>query len=84
MPLEPDLSRLREIFVNAKHASGLTYDELAERSGLGRQTLVNLASGKYRGDLRTWLLLARTLDAPMDELLAPVWETRDNGGGAST
>lgn len=79
MPVdEPDLSQLRAIFVRQRDAAGLTYEELAERSGLSRQTLLNLASGKYHGDLRTWMLLARAFDTDLDSLLAPTWEREDS------
>ncbi|WP_292766878.1 helix-turn-helix transcriptional regulator [Microbacterium sp. UBA3486] len=72
---EPDLSQLRLIFNDRRDAAGFTYDELAERSGLARQTLLNLASGKYHGDLRTWMLLARAFEVDLDTLLAPTWES---------
>ncbi|MBC9957695.1 helix-turn-helix transcriptional regulator [Yimella sp. cx-51] len=52
----------------------MSYDALASRSGLTRGTLINLGTGRYRGDLRTWLLLAKAWDVPLDDLLAPVWE----------
>lgn len=79
MPLrEPDLTQLRAIFVRQRDAAGLTYEELAELSGLSRQTLLNLASGKYNGDLRTWMLLARAFGTDLDSLLAPTWERADS------
>lgn len=71
---EPNLDALRAIFIDARERSGLTYEQLSERSGLSRQTLLNLASGRYRGDLRTWLLLSRAFETPLDTLLTPVWE----------
>lgn len=71
---EPNLDALRAIFIDARERSGLTYEQLSERSGLSRQTLLNLASGRYRGDLRTWLLLSRAFGTPLDTLLTPVWE----------
>lgn len=74
LPPEPNLDALRGIFDARRHAAGWTYEELSERSGLSRQTLLNIASGKYRGDLRTWLLLARAFETDLDTLLAPVWE----------
>lgn len=74
LPPEPNLDALRSIFDARRHVVGWTYEELSERSGLSRQTLLNIASGKYRGDLRTWLLLARAFETDLDTLLAPVWE----------
>ncbi|MCD2498510.1 helix-turn-helix transcriptional regulator [Microbacterium nymphoidis] len=74
MPVpEPDLTKLREIFITRRHQSGLTFDQLAELSGIGRQTLLNISSAKYNGDLRTWLRLSKAFNVSLDELLADVW-----------
>lgn len=73
-PEEPDLSQLRVIFARRRAESGLTFEELAERSGLSRQTLLNVSAGRYQGNLRTWLMLARAWDVSLDDLLAPVWQ----------
>lgn len=77
---EPDLTQLRAIFVRRRAEAGLTYDQLAERSGLSRQTLLNLAGGKVKGDLRTWMLLARAFGTDLDALLAPTWSDEDEPG----
>lgn len=71
---EPALDRTRAIFNNARTESGLTIDALTERSGLSRMTLLNLAAGRVRGDLRTWVKLAKAFETPLDELLAPIWD----------
>lgn len=55
----------------------MTIDQLAEAAGVHRQTIVHLGGGKYYGDLRTWLKISRALGVGLDELLAPVWESRD-------
>lgn len=76
MPVsEPDLTLLRDIFNKRRHEAGFTFDQLAERSGISRQTLLNISSGKYNGDLRTWLKLATAFGASLDELLAPLNES---------
>lgn len=72
---EPDLTRLRAIFVARRGGAQQTFEELAHASGLSRQTLLNISRGKYRGDLRTWLILARTWDVSLDELMGPVWKS---------
>ncbi|KQR49805.1 hypothetical protein ASF87_10160 [Microbacterium sp. Leaf161] len=56
-----------------RHAAGFTFEQLAEASGISRQTLLNISSGKYNGDLRTWLKLSRTFGVSIDELLGDVW-----------
>ncbi len=38
-----DSSRLREVFNAARAASGLTFEQLAEASGVSRQTLLRLS-----------------------------------------
>lgn len=76
---EPDLTQLRAIFVRRRTDAGLTYDQLAERSGLSRQTLLNIASGKVKGDLRTWMLLAKAFETDLDSLLAPTWGEVESG-----
>lgn len=73
-PYDPDLARLREAFNARRHASEMSYDDLADASGISRRTLINIGTGATRGDLRTWLILARTWGLSMDDLLAPVWE----------
>lgn len=71
---EPKLDRLREIFNATRIEHDQTFDALAEKSGLARQTLLNISSGKYRGDLRTWVILAKVWGTSLDTLLAPIWD----------
>lgn len=74
---EPDLSRLPAIFRERRAVSGLSFDQLAERSGISRRTLINISTGKYRGDLKTWMILARTWGMTLDGLLASAWDDDD-------
>lgn len=67
------MARLAHAFKVHKANSGMTYDELAEETGLARQTLLNLAAGRTYGDLRTWLILARVWGVPLDVLTQGVW-----------
>lgn len=73
---DPDLAQLRTIFNRRRHDAGMTFEQLAEASGVSRQTLLNVASGKYHGDLRTWLKLSRVFGVGLDDLLAGVWTDR--------
>ncbi len=68
------MTRVRDVFVAAKAESGMSYDALAASTGLARQTLVNIASGRFRGDLRTWLLLSRAWERSLDDLFDPLWD----------
>ncbi|MEV7768138.1 helix-turn-helix domain-containing protein [Microbacterium sp. NPDC086615] len=70
---EPDLTQLRVIFNRYREQSGMTFEQLAEHSGISRQTLLNISSGKYNGDLRTWLKLSRSFGEEVDRLLDDVW-----------
>jgi transcriptional regulator with XRE-family HTH domain len=60
--LRIELGRLR-----ASHA--LTYDALADRSGLSRTVLINLEHGTTRGSIDTWHRVAHALDIPFGELM---------------
>lgn len=75
-PNEPDMSQLRVILNVARHDANMTFDMLVERSGVSRNTLLNISSGKFNGDLRTWLKLARAFGVSLDDLLSPVWHDR--------
>ena len=66
-------ARLREVFNARRAASGLTFEQLAEASGVSRQTLLNLSAGRFRGDIVTWLRLAPVFAVSLDELFAPVY-----------
>lgn len=73
MPVsEPDMMLLRDIFNRRRSEAGLTFDQLAEVSGVSRRTLLDISSGKYNGDLRTWLKLSTAFGVSLDELLAPL------------
>lgn len=69
------MARLARAFKVHKANSGMTYDELAEATGLARQTLLNLAAGRTYGDLRTWLILARVWGVGLDEVTSSTWES---------
>lgn len=64
---------MRSTFNAHRRDSGMTYDELAEVSGLSRRTLLNIGSGTYVGDLRTWLILAKVWGVSLDGLFEGVW-----------
>ncbi|MFT4156542.1 MAG: helix-turn-helix transcriptional regulator [Microbacterium sp.] len=72
-PPEPDLDQLRVAFNRARYAANLTYDQLAELSGVSRQTLINLSQGRHYGDLKTWLKLSAAFGVTLDELVNVVW-----------
>ncbi|WP_275703187.1 helix-turn-helix transcriptional regulator [Tessaracoccus caeni] len=56
------MSQLRFIIGKARVDAGMTIEQLSEASGVSRQTILNLGSGKHYGDLKSWLKLSRALD----------------------
>ena len=76
---EPNFEALRLRLSALRHERGFTYDELSERTGVARTTLVALETGfkrqarpervHTRGSLESWWRIARALDVPLSELL---------------
>ncbi len=73
---QPDFEELRFALMRLRKVNGLTLDDLAERSGVGRRTLVQLESGKSHGSIETWFALAETFDITIGEMLAPLYGPR--------
>jgi putative transcriptional regulator len=78
---EPDFAAMRLRLARLRQQRGWSYNELAARSGVGRNTLVTLENGKPRkedgppethGTLLTWYRIAEALDMTLGELLAPL------------
>lgn len=75
----PNFEALRLRLSTLRAQRGWTYDELAERSGVSRATLVTIETGasrsrrptspSSRGSLESWWRIARALDVPLAELL---------------
>lgn len=76
----PNFEALRLRLSELRAERGLTYDQLAELSGVSRATLVTIETGSSRsrrpdspssrGSLETWWRVARALGVPLAELLA--------------
>ena len=75
---EPDLSRLAEVLRSRRAGAGWTLEELAHRSGLTRQTLMNIEHGRVEGELRTWMKLSQAFGVGLDDLLAAAWVDGDD------
>ncbi|MDH3284615.1 MAG: helix-turn-helix transcriptional regulator [Acidobacteriota bacterium] len=54
-------------------SAGLTQEQLAERVGVTRQTILSIEKGRYKPSIELALALARVFDAPVESLfeLAP-------------
>lgn len=59
-------SRIREL----RTAAGLTQQELGDRVGATRQTIIAIEAGKYAPSLELAFRLARTFGVPFEEVFA--------------
>lgn len=57
-PPEPNLEALRLELSRLRAERGWSYDQLAERRGLSRRTLIEIEQGRTIGSLATWHALA--------------------------
>ncbi|WP_449276610.1 helix-turn-helix domain-containing protein [Leucobacter sp. GX24907] len=65
----PNFEALRARLNQLRADRGLTLDELSERAGISRRTLVGVSGGQVTGSLETWLRLAVALEVTYDALL---------------
>ncbi|MEU7484868.1 helix-turn-helix transcriptional regulator [Streptomyces sp. NPDC042319] len=73
-PPDPNLTALRVALARLRNERGWTFDELAERSGLARRTLIDLEHGRTTGSVTTWHALAHAFDVPIDQFLGNLCE----------
>ncbi|MDT0382437.1 helix-turn-helix transcriptional regulator [Streptomyces sp. DSM 42041] len=69
-PPDPNLNALRLELARVRAERGYTYDQLADRSGLARRTLIEIEQGRTIGTLKTWHALAHALEVPIDGFLS--------------
>lgn len=67
---EPALGRLAHRLAALRHQQGLTYEELAEASGLSRRGVIALERGERAGEMRSWYLVAKALGVRFDEFVS--------------
>jgi len=60
----------------------MTQAELAERVGVTRQTVIAIEQGRYSPSLETAFLIARALDARLDEVFAYPEDAADGARAA--
>lgn len=80
LPPDPDLTALRVALARLRRERGWTFDELAERSGLARRTLIDLEHGRTAGTITTWHTLAHIFDVPIEDLLGTLCEDHTPAG----
>ncbi|MGW7521134.1 helix-turn-helix transcriptional regulator [Streptomyces sp. NPDC054796] len=69
-PPDPDLEALRLELARRRAEAGWSYDQLAERTGLARRTLIEIEQGRTIGSLTTWHAIAHALGIPVGDLLS--------------
>lgn len=83
-PPDPDFDALRLELARLRAAAGYTYDELAERTGVSRRTLIEIEQGRTVGSIKTWHAIAHALDASFDQLLGSLCADHDPPGRSVT
>jgi len=53
-----------------REARGLTYEELAEATGLSRRGVISLERGERNGNVRSWYRVARALGVGFAEFVS--------------
>ena len=74
IPPDPNLTALSVELARLRGERGWTFDELAERSGLARRTLIDLEHGRTTGSLTTWHALAHAFGVPIERFLTSLCE----------
>lgn len=69
-PAEPALERLAQEMKRLRAAQGLTYEQLAELSGLSRRGVIALERGERVGGVGTWVKVASALGATSSEFFS--------------
>lgn len=69
-PQQPNFAAMRAAFVLRKAELGLTYDRLAELSGVGRRDVWRLSTGETVGTVASWYALAAAVEMPFPDLVA--------------
>jgi len=70
---EPDFEELRFYLSRLRRTRGWTYEDLAEHSGLGRRSLIQVENGHSHGSIETWYKLAEALDVDIGALLSALY-----------
>jgi putative transcriptional regulator len=61
---------MRLAFMRLRSQAGISFDRLAERTGVSRMALINIEHGVNRGSLDTWHRISQALGVPLSDLVA--------------
>lgn len=70
LPADPDFGRLADRMRELREERGLTYEALAEATGLSRRGVISLERGERNGNVRSWFRVARALGVSMSEFMS--------------
>ena len=66
---EPNVQAARDAFNELRDQKGITYDEIARRTGIGRTTILGVAQGRSVGTALTWYAMASAIGVNVGDLL---------------
>jgi putative transcriptional regulator len=69
LPSDPDFALLSARMKMLREERGLTYEQLAEHSGLSRRGVISLERGERNGNVSSWYRIAHALGVPFGELM---------------
>ena len=69
----PNFGALRSEFRRRRSDAGLTYDALAEKTGVSRRTLISIENGQSNGSVETWYRIAGALNVNMSDLMRTLY-----------
>ena len=67
---DPDFEALRLTLARLRNDHGWSFDELAERSGVSRRTLIAMEHGTTNGRLESWFRVAEAFGVGLPKLVA--------------
>lgn len=66
---DPNFEALRLTLARLRDERGWSFDELAERSGVSRRTLIEVEHGQSNGRLESWFRIAEAFETPLSDLV---------------
>lgn len=66
---DPNFEALRLTLARLRNERGWSFDQLAERSGVSRRTLIEMEHGQSNGRLESWFRIAEAFETPLSDLV---------------